>query len=162
MAKSPIVSWFSWLISGFFTLSAAACSFFHFSHSFFTSGSGVLIVSKLCFNAYFFAPAPTSITCGVFCMMCFATEIGCAIPSRQPTEPQFDSQSMIHASKVTCPSRSGIPPIPTLLFVTSLSVCLAPASTASSEVPPDSSFFQPARFASCPWLQVEIIFGSPV
>ena len=43
---------------------------------------------------------------------------------------------MMQASRVTFPSRSGNPPLPTDEFFTSASSIIQPCSTASKEVPP--------------------------
>ena len=55
----------------------------------------------------------------------------------QTTEPQLPSLSIMQASKVTLPSRSGRPPLPTVSLVSSASSTLTPCSTASRALPPD-------------------------
>src|SRR6478736_6680569 len=62
------------------------------------------------------APAPTSITCGVFSITLLATEIGCLILSRNATLPQLNLSSIILASSVTKPSLSGFALNPTQQF----------------------------------------------
>src|SRR5690606_16495411 len=46
------------------------------------------------------------------------------------------SLSMMQASRVTFPSLSGLPPLPTVSLVSSASSTITPCSTASSAVPP--------------------------
>src|SRR3989338_5780917 len=88
-----------------------------------------------------------------------ATEIGCFMPSKQATDPQRERSSIMHASRVTCPSRSGRPPKPTLRLLMSDSVTRTPCSAASKALPPSESTFQAASFAATPCSQVEITIG---
>src|SRR6202012_5985121 len=90
-----------------------------------------------------------------------ATEIGCAIYSIAATEPQLPCSSIIQASRVTCPSRSGYPARPTVWFFISASGILTPASTASKARPPVDNVFQASLLASTPKFQVEITIGKP-
>src|SRR5688572_1594489 len=107
------------------------------------------------------APLPTSITCGVFSITLRATEIGCLIRSRKATLPQLKNSSIIHASKVTNPSRSGLAPRPTQQFCDA-SVTITPCSTASRARPPTPRTFQAALLASRPASQVDITMALPL
>ena len=120
---------------------------------------GICAVSKPSSSAYFLAPAPTSMTCCVRSMTARATLIGWAIPSKNATEPHLESPDIIQASSVTCPSRSGLPPTPTLRFVKSASVTITPFSTASSTDPPSDKTFQAPSLAARPCSQVESTIG---
>ena len=134
-------------------------SFFQFCQSFFTSGIGIFACSNPFSIANFSAPSPTSITCCVVSITALATEIGCAIPSINATAPHLDFSSMMQASRVTCPSRSGLPPIPTLLLAKSASVTRTPCSTASTALPPLLSISHAARLASKPCTHVDKTIG---
>src|SRR5436190_23459528 len=107
------------------------------------------------------APLPTNITCGVFSMTLRATDTGCLIRSRKATLPQLKNSSIMQASSVTYPSRSGLAPSPTQQFWEA-SVTITPASTASNALPPDPSIFQAPLFASIPGSQVETTMGFAV
>ena len=97
-------------------------------------------------------------TCGVFSITLLATEMGCLILSRKATLPQLKCSSIIDASRVTKPSRSGLAPSPTQQFWED-SVTITPASTASRALPPLPSIFQAPLFASIPASQVETTRG---
>src|SRR6187549_3485987 len=86
--------------------------------------------------------------------------MGCLILSRKATLPQLENSSMIHASRVTKPSRSGLAPRPTQQFCEA-SVTITPCSTASSALLPAPSTFQAPMFASSPASQVDITMGLP-
>ena len=101
-ASIPMVSWRSELIFGSYL-----AVFSHSFHAFSASG-----VSRFCFlnpldSANSSAPVPASITCGVSSMTRRATEIGCMMCCRNATAPQLSFSSMMHASSVTLPPRSG-------------------------------------------------------
>src|SRR5258708_7080111 len=66
---------------------------------------------------------------------------------------------MMQASSVTCPSRSGRPPNPTLRLPMSFSEFITPFSTASSALPRADKTFHASAFASTPCFQVEITNG---
>ena len=100
------------------------------------------------------APSPTSKQCGVSSITRRASEMGCTTPSTAATEPQRPSSVMIDASSVTMPSRSGIPPSPTLRSGQSSSTTRAPASTASSALPPRARIASAASLAGSPCFQV--------
>src|SRR6185437_11039665 len=68
---------------------------------------------------------------------------------------------MMLASRVTCPSRSGLAPKPTQQLIDD-SVIFTPASTASSALPPRPSTSQAPLLASLPVSQVEMTTGFPV
>ena len=84
--------------------------------------------------------------------------MGCLIRSRKATLPQLAFSSMMQASRVTNPSRSGFAPNPTQQF-SSDSVTITPFSTASSARPPERKIFQAAAFAAIPASQVDITRG---
>src|SRR6056297_1121611 len=71
-----------------------------------------------------------------------ATEIGLAIFCMASTAPQLPFLSIIQASKVTLPSLSGLPPVPTVWLVTSSSSTFTPCSIASKALPPSFSISQ--------------------
>src|SRR6187431_2735348 len=79
--------------------------------------------------------------------------------SRKQTLPQLPFSSMMHASSVTCPSRSGVPPNPTLELLRSASVFMTPFSTASMALPPAERTFHASAFAASPWYHVEMTTG---
>src|SRR5258708_33776801 len=79
--------------------------------------------------------------------------------SRQANDPQLENSSIIHASSVTRPSRSGKPPSPTEVSFGSPSGTWTPASTASSARPFLDKIFQASAFAPTPKFQVEITIG---
>src|SRR5688572_2188269 len=78
---------------------------------------------------------------------------------RYITDPQLLFSSIMHASSVTNPSRSGNPPSPTEVSFGLPSGTRAPASTASNALPPFESIFQASALASTPKSQVEITIG---
>ena len=80
--------------------------------------------------------------------------MGCSKSSKNATAPHFESWSIIQASRVTCPSRSGLPPKPTERLVKSLSVTATPFCTASKALPPDERIDHAPAFASIPWFHV--------
>ena len=59
--------------------------------------------------------------------------------STAKTAPQFPLESITHASRLTVPSRSGAPPLPTVVFKISASSIAAPLTAASSALAPLSS-----------------------
>ena len=63
-----------------------------------------------CANANASAPSPLIMTWGDFSMTARATDMACMIFSRYVTEPAFPFSSIMQASSVTRPSRSGNPP----------------------------------------------------
>src|SRR4051812_3987901 len=91
--------------------------------------------------------------------------MGCLMCSRKATEPHPAYSSIMQASSVTCPSRSGKPPRPTLRFFKSSSEFITPFSTASNALPPAERIFHASAFAGTPCFHVEITMGfvtSPV
>src|SRR4030095_6497238 len=86
--------------------------------------------------------------------------MGCLIRSRNATLPQLKDSSIMDASSVTNPSRSGLAPRPTQQLIED-SVTLTPSSTASHALPPLLRIFHSALLASKPVLQVEITIGLP-
>ena len=89
-----------------------------------------------------------------------ASEIGWATPRTKTTLPARLSSVMIAASSVTMPSRSGIPPSPTVRSGHSLSTTRAAASTASSALAPRNSSGSAAALAGIPWAHVEMMVQS--
>src|SRR5262245_54458901 len=87
--------------------------------------------------------------------------MGWTICSRHRTAPQLAFSSMMHASRVTRPSRSGAPPRPTVVFLGSASGTLTPCSTASNALPFAVKTFHASTLASLPKFQVEITIGPP-
>src|SRR5450432_20326 len=174
IATIPIVSWFhspfsncigangpcslefSILMTGLYSDFFNHCSYDFFApslNSCFSNG-------KPSATANCCAPTPTSITCGVFSITRRATETGCLILSKKATLPQLKCSSMMQASRVTKPSRSGLAPNPTQQLC-SASVTITPASTASSALPPLPSISQAPLLALRPASQVEITIGIP-
>src|SRR5262249_8870873 len=78
--------------------------------------------------------------------------------SRKATLPQLENSSMMLASSVTKPSRSGLAFKPTQQFCDA-SVTITPCSTASSALPPLLNTSHAALLASRPASQVEITTG---
>src|SRR5260221_13857323 len=79
--------------------------------------------------------------------------------SRNATAPQLANSSMMQASSVTRPSRSGSPPSPTEVIFGSPSGIWTPASTASSALPPLPNIFHASAFAPTPKFHVETTRG---
>ena len=75
------------------------------------------------------------------------------------TEPQLPVWSIIHASSVTFPSRSGQPPYPTLWQFGSASETLTPSSTALIALPLFFIISYAFSLASNPCFHVEITIG---
>src|SRR5258705_9853122 len=141
------------LYSDFFSqLSYAFCAS---GESFCSSNGNPSATANCC------APTPTSITCGVFSITLLATEIGCFILSKKATLPQLNLSSIMQASRVTKPSRSGLALRPTQQFWES-SVTITPFSTASIAFPFLLKISQAALLAASPASQVEITTGLPV
>ena len=111
-------------------------------------------------RAYCSAPAPANITWACPPSPCVRATAG-GPGFGQSTEPALPVSSMQQASRVTWPSRSGSPPMPTLSPVPSASTIRAPASTMSMAPPPCCKARNPAALHSMPWFQVAIIFACP-
>src|SRR5882762_2351049 len=79
--------------------------------------------------------------------------------SRNATAPQLANSSMMQASNVTRPSRSGRPPSPTEFIFGSPSGMWTPASTASSALPPPPTIFHASALAPTPKFQVDTTRG---
>ena len=97
-------------------------------------------------------------TWGVCSITARATLIGCLMRSSAATLPQLNWWSMMQASSVTVPSRSGLPPRPTQQFWEA-SVTRTPASTASRAAPLRLRICQAAWLAATPSFQVEMARG---
>src|SRR4030095_544843 len=156
-ANGPCPCLFSILIAGglysdfFNQLSYAFCAS---GESFCSSNGNPSATANCC------APVPTSITCGVFSITLLATEMGCFILSKKATLPQLNLSSIMLASSVTNPSRSGLAPRPTQQFC-EFSVTITPFSTASIAFPFLLKTSQAALLAASPASQVEITTGFP-
>src|SRR6266850_4827362 len=79
--------------------------------------------------------------------------------SMQATDPQLENSSIMQASSVTRPSRSGRPPSPTEVSLGSPSGTCTLASTASSALPPVAKIFHASALAPTPKFHVEMTRG---
>src|SRR5260370_25468646 len=79
--------------------------------------------------------------------------------SMQATDPQLENSSIMQASSVTRPQRSGKQPRLTEVSLGSPSGTCTPASTASSALPFFDRIFHASAFAPTPKFQVEITMG---